>query len=223
VLSPKVVRYLDHVILMSSEQKDFFAGKYPDEEISVILHGIDTDYYRPAPGEKDENVFKCVTVGQWLRDYETLQNVAESLQDHPSIEFHVVSSVNLGKNLRNVIVHRNISDDALLNLYQRAALLFMPLKDATANNAIMEGMACGLPVLTSDLPSTREYLKNSAALLVSHSDVDIFRNHILDLAHNREKCIAYGESSRQWALELSWPLTAKKYETLYLHLMGNGK
>ena len=98
-------------------------------------------------------------------------------------------------------------------------LLFMPLKDATANNAVLEGIACGLPVLTTDLVSTREYLDHTDAMFVKNNEVDAFRTHILELARDRDKCARYGESSRRRALDLSWPNVAKQYEKLYSMLM----
>jgi glycosyltransferase involved in cell wall biosynthesis len=113
----------------------------------------------------------------------------------------------------------NISDEELLKLYRQTNLLFMPLKDATANNAVLEGIACGLPVLTTDLVSTREYLDHTDAVFVKNNEEDAFRTHILDLARDRDKCARYGESSRRRALDLSWPNVAKQYEKLYSMLI----
>src|SRR5206468_3316004 len=62
-----------------------------------------------------------------------------------------------------VTFHRRISDTALLNLYNDSRLLFLPLIDATANNSLMEASACGVPIITSDLPAVREYTNNSFA------------------------------------------------------------
>lgn len=221
LVSPEITLYLDHVILMSSEQKGFFAGKFPDDRISVILHGIDTDYYRPdASKKKNPAKFRCITVGNWLRDYETVREVAESLQKHPSIEFHIVSDINLKDKLGNIFIHKNICDEELLRLYQGADLLFMPLKDSTANNAILEGIACGLPVLTTDLPAAREYLLNTDAVFVKNNERDLFRKHILDFAEHREKKAWYGERSRERALKLTWPIVADNYAQLYVKIVN---
>jgi glycosyltransferase involved in cell wall biosynthesis len=219
LVSPKVVKHLDHIILMSSEQKSFFSAVFPDNKISVILHGIDTDYYKPDYQRKDKEKFKCITVGRWMRDYETLSKVAERLRDRRHIEFHVVSDIMFDADHSNIVVHRDISDEELLGLYQQVDLLFMPLKDATANNSVLEGLACGLPVLTSELQSTSEYLADTDALFVKNNHVETFKKHILDLASNREKCIQWGQSSRKRALVLSWPNVAEQYGKLYSTLI----
>ena len=155
IISPEIVRNLDHIILMSSEQREFFSNDVDEDKISVILHGIDTDYYQPDYAKRKKETLEVCYVGHCLGDYDALEMVAASLLDRESIEFHIVSSVQLKHKLKNVFIHRSISDPELLDLYQQANLLFMPFKDATANNAILEGMACGLPVLTTDLVATQ--------------------------------------------------------------------
>jgi len=220
IISPKLVRNLDHIILMSSEQKEFFSNDIDEEKISVILHGIDTDYYQPDYAKRSNEKFKCVTVGHWLRDYDALEMVAASLLDKDFIEFHIVSNVRLKHDLRNIVIHKNISDRELLDLYQQANLLFMPFKDATANNAILEGMACGLPILTTDLIATREYAKDVGAFFVKNNNVEDFRQYLLALASDTGQSNQLGELSRRRALELSWPKITRQYESLYKGLVG---
>lgn len=223
IISPKIARNLDHIILMSSEQKEFFSNDVEEKKISVILHGIDTDYYQPDYTKRRYSKFKCITVGHWLRDYDALEMVAESLLDRDFIEFHIVSNVSLKRDLKNIVIHKNISDQELLDLYQQANLLFMPFKDATANNAILEGMACGLPILTTDLIATREYVKDADAFFVRNNSIDKFRRHIIAVARDSEKNRLYGEQSRRRALELSWPNITKQYAELYSDLTERRK
>ena len=220
IMPPRLARNLDHVILMSSEQKAFFENDVDADRISVILHGIDTEYYKPDHAKRRRNKFICVTVGHWLRDYDVLEMVAASLLDRESIELHIVSSVQLKHKLKNVFMHRGISDLELLDLYQQADLLFMPFKDATANNAILEGMACGLPILTTDLIATREYAKDAGAFYVKNNEIDDFRQCIIALASDKDQRNQLGERSRRRALELSWPKIARQYESLYKDLTG---
>jgi glycosyltransferase involved in cell wall biosynthesis len=220
IISPKIARNLDHIILMSSEQKEFFSNDVDEKKISVILHGIDTDYYQPDYTKRSGNKFKCVTVGHWLRDYDALEMVAASLVDRDFIEFHIVSNVKLKHDLRNIVIHKNISDRELLDLYQQANLLFMPFKDATANNAILEGMACGLPILTTDLIATREYTKDVGAFYVKNNNIEDFRKCLIALASDTDRSNQLGERSRRRALELSWPTITRRYESLYRGLVG---
>lgn len=217
IMSPDLCRCLDHIVLMSAEQKGFFSDVYPEDRMSVILHGVDIDYYQPDYGKREIGIYKCLTVGHWLRDYDVLAKVAEHFAEDATLEFHAVTGKELQCAPRNVVFHRNISDNDLLHLYQSCHLLFMPLTDATANNAIMEGMGCGLPVLTTDLPATREYLEGADAILVKNNSVPDFVGNISTLRRRSDRR-TLGDRSRRRAVALSWHNVAREYEVLYRYL-----
>ena len=74
------------------------------------------------------------------------------------------------KGLTNVELHSSINDKSLLRLYQSAQILLLPLLDCTANNALLEGMACGLPVVTTDLPAIKDYVNDDCSILAPKGD-----------------------------------------------------
>jgi len=207
-----VIAKLDHVLLVSPPQVPFFEDILPKNRVSVILHGIDTRYYRPMP--KNSPTFKCLTVGHWLRDYEILYKVAKELGD---VEFHIVDSKQENQGLKNIILHKHISDEALRTLYQSCDALLMPLKDCTANNSLLEGMACGLPILTSDLPAARVYMTPSGAMFLAKPEE--FRDAIVALKNNPAKRESMGIQARKRAEELSWQNISKQFESLYENLL----
>jgi len=102
-----------------------------------------------------------------MRDLEILSKVAKEL---PEFEFHLVAKKAKLEKRDNIIIHQGIPDEELLKLNQESDILLMPLINATANNGIMEGIACGLPVLTTDLESTREYLNSDCAMFCKTSE-----------------------------------------------------
>jgi glycosyltransferase involved in cell wall biosynthesis len=156
LLDPSVIPGLDHVVLMSPSQRGFFQGRLPDEKVSVILHGVDTDFFRPDGQEPSGSTLRCITAGHWLRDWDVVRSVAERM---PALEFHVVTARETGiEDLPNVVHHRGIDDATLAALYRSADVLFLPLLDSTANNSLLEGVASGLPTITTELESVRAYL-----------------------------------------------------------------
>jgi glycosyltransferase involved in cell wall biosynthesis len=155
-LNSKVVRQLDHVIVLSPEQKSYFEQYLPESKVSLILHGINIDHYCPSLEEKYEDKLKCITVGSWLRDYECVLEVARLLVSNRNIEFHLVSAELAEQDVpENVHVYCRLEDAELVRMYQDSSVLFIPLRDSTANNVMLEGIACGLPVVASDLPGVK--------------------------------------------------------------------
>ena len=213
------LRKLDRAIVLSEIQADDLSRYLPRKNIITVLHGIDVDFFRPDISKKDNEKFRCLSVGYWLRDYDTVIKAAESLKDYSTIEFHIVSSkVNPPSDLKNVHVHKDISDDALLKLYQKSDILFMPLLDATANNVILEALACGLPVITTELPGTKAYLTGQEGFLVPPGELDSYINKLLFLYKNRGKEDQMPLKARKRAEELSWPNFSRKLEKLLLEI-----
>jgi glycosyltransferase involved in cell wall biosynthesis len=208
-----VASRLDHITLVSSTQRAYFEQALPADRISVILHGIDTTFFHPV-AKPDGATLRCITVGSYLRDWSLLQGVAGALGDDASICFDVVSSSVPGFDQHSVAVHRHVSDESLRDLYQRADIVLLPLADATANNALLEGMASGLPVIATDLPSMREYAGDDTGILVAH-DVEAFVEAIRTLKGDTELRKRLGHSARERAEGLSWEHVAPKYAELY--------
>ena len=222
LLDRRVVADLDAVTLVSPTQAAWFRGLLPDDRIEVLLHGVDADFFRPAvadaPAVSRDRPLRCITVGHWLRDWEAVRRVAERL---PDVEFDVVTSRPTGlEALPNATHHRDVSDERLRELYQRADVLFLPLKASTANNALLEGMACGLPIVSTDLASVRAYVGEGTGALVHDGDVAALASALLARRHDAARRTAEGRRSRERAETLSWRVAAPAYLRLYRRLLA---
>lgn len=218
---PKVVAALDAVVVVAPNQAHYFQRFLPPEKIHYIPHGIDTLFFHPDEKIKERVKLKCITVGQWLRDFPVLRKTAEMLVDHPAIEFHVISGTAVGlEGVENIILHQRLSDNQLRKCYQQANILFLPLTQCTANNTLLEGMACGLPVVATDLPAIKAYLTKDEALLISNNHPHRFAEAILDLFHHPEKRILMGRAARKRAETLNWLYIARQYQQLYTELIS---
>ena len=60
----------------------------------------------------------------------------------------------------NVNRHCKISDTALLELYRGADALFLPVTGGTANNAILEALASGTPVISTRIGGITDYVES---------------------------------------------------------------
>lgn len=219
LINMDIVKQVDHILVVSPVQAEYFEQYVPRERISTILLGVDTAHFTPVPGKKNSGTFKCLAGGIWLRDYESLVKTAEILADRPGVEFHIVSS-RFGEleTPGNVFFHEGISDEALLELYRSCHVLFMPFKDATANTFLLEGAACGLPVVSSDLPSVRTYFPGEEAILIRDNTPEAFAETLVDLYENRQKLSRMSVRARERAQELSWENITKEYERMYMDL-----
>lgn len=222
VVDGTLLRWLDRVVLVSPAQVPFFEEFLPRERIRVLMHGVDTDFFHPAPRPGDDDRIRIVTVGHWLRDVATIRTVIATLGPQSGVHFDVVGGGEIEVSARaNVTLHRAIDDAALAALYRSADVLFLPLTDATANNALLEGMASGLAVLTSDLPSVRAYLPAEDGMLLDDG-ADGFIDALRRLCRDADLRHMLGRRARRRAEMLAWPRLIGDYDAFYGELLADG-
>lgn len=165
----------DGIILMSPDDLEYYSKHAPQARIAFIPHGIDVHHFSPSKSTlvHQDGKLRVLTVGNMLRDFRRLAAVIRHTfeQKHSGVKFTVLASKANIQNLRELVGESawrvvdglwGIDDQALLNLYRNSDLMFLPLLAATANNALLEAMATGLPMLVSDLPACRAYAGDSA-------------------------------------------------------------
>jgi glycosyltransferase involved in cell wall biosynthesis len=217
----EVIQALDLITVVAPDQIAYFKELGVSEKVRLVLHGVNTDHFSPKISYRSEKVFKCITVGHYLRDFDAVKVVAQKLSSRPEIEFHVVSARAQGLDEQpNIKIHKAIEDSALVGLYREADVLFLPLIQSTANNSLLEGIACGLPVVSTLLPSVKVYVPGNEAILVKDNDPELLTDAIVDLLENPGKCTAMAASARARAQDLDWRKIVLQYEALYSELFS---
>jgi glycosyltransferase involved in cell wall biosynthesis len=219
VRSTDAIRKLDAVITVSTCQAAYFASLLGDSSIIFFVPlGVDTAFYHPVPREAGPQI-RCLCVGQWLRDYDTLRLVAMRLGAlDPRLSFTVITSAEAASRLGdvgNLVAVSGISDEELLRAYQQADIFVLPLTDCTANNALLEALACGLPVVTTDVGGIPDYVDASCAITVPPGDVDGMCEAIARLADDEELRKRMAAQSRARAVEFDWGKIASRLLEIY--------
>lgn len=214
---------LDAAIVMSRVQIPELAKWLPEERIHFVPHGIDADYFSPGlnPGIENRSGFLCV--GRHLRDFGTLRATAALLAEaQPSSTMTVVASkleVRWFEDLPNVRVMIGVGDHELRDLYRSAVALVMPLNDATANNTLLEALACGLPILTTDLAGTRDYVNDCCACLLPKGDARAFADAATRVSSNTELWARMSGACLTRAVDLRWQRVSDQTVDLYKKLL----
>ncbi len=202
-----------------------------NDRVSVIPHGVHAELIaigQQAAQRRSERLaanvsgdsIKLLTVGNWLRDRALIFKAAEAC---PAYEFVWVSTGMVLKpqeqaqaeRLGNLkIVTSGLSNQELHHEYMTSDFLFQPLIAATANNAIIEAMAFGLPIITKKLESTTYYTTNEALyysnadeaveLLLGLPQLSKNEHHSLSKAlHNQVRSIEWKSISNSFLKTLS--------------------
>jgi glycosyltransferase involved in cell wall biosynthesis len=214
------LKNVDGIIVVGTNQVPFFCEFVDPSKVFFVPHGVDIDFFAPPVDESIREKKKCLFVGDWLRDFETLVEAARLLQKaDPEI---VIDVITLEKNrfhfdgLYNVQFHCGIAEIELLTKYQSSTVLMLPLKDCTANNTVLEAMACGLPVITTDIGGIRDYVDDSCAGLCKPDDANGVAQTALDLLSDRQRRDEMGRLGRRRAEKYDWRIIASSLTAIYM-------
>lgn len=215
------------LVLLAGRDASYFAGAWGSRHTVVIPHGVDTDFFRP--GATDGPVSPSIlVVGRFLRDFPlTAETVLHLAAAHPDwcFDFVVPADAWNGDDLAAVRAlpsarwHDRVGDATLRGLYQGAACHLTPFRDCTANNALVESLACGLPVVTTDRGGVRDYGAGTVYPLADEHTAaalaTLCERYVAEPAWRAQ--IAAG--CRAFALEsLAWPVIARRHLALYAHI-----
>lgn len=224
VRSTNHLHRLDAITVVASSQIDFFAKFVPKERIFFVPHGIDTEFFHPsAKKQKDSNKI-CLFVGHFLRDFDTLRAVIRIMNLRSNQIKHTV--ITWKRNfvhfevLKNITLRTGLNDKELLRYYQNATVLLQPMENCTANNSVLEGLACGLPIVATDVGGIRDYVDESCAILVPPHEPEMMAEEVIGLLEDRSRLEKMSDNSRKRALEFSWPKIAEKMKDVYKEILG---
>lgn len=221
-----LVLSINKIIVLSEYEKKTI-GEAVKAPTFFVPHGVSIEYFQPSPRtDAKKSSFSCLFVGNWLRNIELLSGVVELLlaQD-PDIIVHLVYPLARQTNdfrlyalarHRQVKFHIHISDDELKDLYQECDTLLLPMIDCTANNAILESIASGLPVITSKLPSLESYLDLTFSFMLPDDPV-LYVEAIIKLKYDDSTERRF--KAREHALKFfTWQTVGDQIESIYQHL-----
>jgi glycosyltransferase involved in cell wall biosynthesis len=230
--SPDIIKSLDYMIVLSCSARAYWEQFTDRERILVIPHGVDADFFTPTERKdklsSQDGILRAVFSGQWLRDFETIAAVVAIVDDlNLPVRFEMIvprfarasdTCYRMAMSPR-VRWHSGLTDESLRSVYRQSDLLLLTLRDCTANNGLLEGMSCGLPVIITDVGGVRDYAKETFADFVRSRDalgiIDIIKGYL----SQRDELNDRGAAARAHVENyLSWPKITSEYIRLFRSL-----
>ena len=209
----------------------FFKAFYLKSKISFIPHGVDLNSFKPQNSDTSE-VFNLCCIGNIVANKNQSQ-IIEALSDLPSeIQLHLYGREDSGyrKVLNEVIIKRKLEDRVhfygfvkntkIPEILSSQNLFILASQQEGLPVSILEAMACGVPVLSSDSGGGARYiLENDNGGYIFNSTEDLTQK-IKTLYSDANK---YNELKKKAVENVSKRLSLEReinaYKKLYLKLI----
>ena len=229
-LIPFGIKRADSIITVSNYSKELIEKYYPQAKgkVNAIHLGVDSSF-RVLGDEKKEQILyvgslnerknfigvieaferlstkcKLVLVGNYGDNFELdkkSQDVLARAKQHPNIEFK-----------------SNVSDDELIELYNSSKLFVYPSFYEGFGLPVLEAMACGTPVVTSDVSSLPE-VGGDAVVYCNPNDINDIKDKIKMVLDDEKLQEELRQKGLQRAKEFSWEQSASKHIKVFESLI----
>ena len=200
------------------------------QKANVIRPAVDPEFFcLPAENVPDSETFRITTTGAliWRKGYEYALQSIRALKDRGiNVRFSIVGEGperdRVLFNIRDldlegvVQLHGVKSPAAVREVLQNSDVFLLSSLSEGISNALLEAMACRLPVVTTDCGGMREAVKNGVeGFVVPVRDVDAMTEALGTLWQNPKLRIQMGEAGRKRVLQsFSLPRQVEQFLSL---------
>jgi glycosyltransferase involved in cell wall biosynthesis len=234
-LIPHVFKDNRFMVISPSTRDDLVARGIPAGRIGVILCGLDHDRYRDLGLERYKRP-SIVHLGR-LRKYKSveiamkaMETVLKSVPDarlvivgdgpyRPELEKYAD-----GLSLGDAIEFTGfLSGEELVEMLNRAHLLFNPSPKEGWGLTVVEANACGVPVVASDRPGLKDsVIDGVTGFLVPYGDSTAFGENAVRLLTDGQLWKRMSAAAIERTGELTWERCARETEQFLLSVIGGG-
>lgn len=226
----------EKVVALSDALAETASRTAPEIDIEVIPNGIDIDQFSPPEQRHRRTPIRLITVARLL-ERKGIHTILEALAK-PSrlpVQLQIIGTGPYEARLRELVNELHLADrvsflgfvpNEKLPAYYRSADIFV-LPSATESFGLVfaEAMACGLPIIASNVGGIPETVRDGIdGLLCPPDDPMALRGNLVRLMSDFGAREEISQSQRQRILRYyPWEHIAERYAELYRSVLGSGE
>lgn len=195
-----------------------FAGR-----LSVVSHGVSSIFSPPDKGNQRARFLLAVADIYVQKNLKNLIRAVGRLRgDHPGVTLKIAGrplDLEYFAELKRIVVEEKLGDrieflggvspKALADLYRNCGVFVFPSTVETFGNPLVEAMACGAPIASSNTAAMPEVV-GDAAVFFSPNDVDGMASTIKRLMNDDNLRRDLSHKAVERAKQFSWAKTAER-------------
>lgn len=243
----KILSSFSHAIICNSLRASEILIKHHSfnpKKVFTVYNGIDVNAISVNCNDKNQkDAAKVIgTIGSLepVKNHKLFLQIAKIILDQTSAEsakFLIIGSGSLRKELEEFAENLGISSSIIFagervdipELLQTMDVFVLTSQYEGLSNAIMEAMAAGLPVVTTDVGGNKELVINGATgFLCTDNDAKSLADKVISLMNDKSEAIRMGNNGRKriingFGIEKMVKETENIYLTLIKQFMKSGR
>jgi L-malate glycosyltransferase len=219
-----------YVVANSQGLKDLASITNPNQNIQVIFNGVDTKDFFSDNNKKDLSRFMITVGASRVTARKGITYLIEAIKilshKYQNIYLKILGEGNDKSNLESLAKELQLENkinfigrvprEETTKYYQEADVFVLPSVNEGMSNAMLEALACGLPIIATQTGGTEELLKDgiNGYTIKIKSSQDISEK-LERLINNKDLSEKMGIASREIAEKMSWNSVARQYFELY--------
>ncbi len=232
-LHMRTIRNCNLLVTITPSIKKIYTGIVNEERVWVIPMGVDVELFKPLRRKEKSEGYEVLTVGHLypLKGVRYLVRamhlIAEKRED---VKLRIIGEGSEKRSLMKLAVRLGIGDRVIFEgfvhhtklpkYYQKCDIFCFPTLGEPFGKSILEAMACGKPVIASNIGGPTQILKDEeTGILVPPAKPEILASKILELLDDEKRRRRLGINARRHVMEhYSWEKIAERYHELYTTL-----
>ena len=239
LIIPKPLEQVDHVLTVSHSSKRDIMERLDvsNERITVVYQGVEPERFCPLSGAlanvpKTNPYIFCVSGNGYNKNASTLIHAYAKVNKDLQRTHQLVLAGNIVKEKQLAPLIKEygledrirftgvVSDKALVSLYQGASLFVFPSLYEGFGFPVLEAMACGCPVITSNTSSLPEVV-GEAGVLVDPLDASAMSGAMERVLTDQVLAQQLRNAGVERAKLFNWDRTARETIALYRKVVGD--
>lgn len=217
----RAIRELSEVsgfIAVASHIRDGLIKQFhvPENKILLAPNGVDLTKFRPMDRRLarrelgiSQDLFLIVFVG----NFDELKGARELIQSTHGLNGIGLAMIGAGPVVpeSDCLVHRgSIAHDKLPIWLNAADIFVLPTREEGSCNAVIEALACGTPIVTSDGDYMNDLVNDDVAIRISPTNVEALREAIMTLKDDSERRLRMSKACAERSTEFDIQSRARR-------------
>ncbi|MCJ7719129.1 glycosyltransferase family 4 protein [Candidatus Bathyarchaeota archaeon] len=233
-LHKETIKKCARIITITDQTKNLYIKTFDERNISTIPFGVDTDVFKPARLEERSEECEILYTGSLypLKGVHDLIRAIANVRKHGlKANLTIVGEGQQKEALtaltRALGIEEHVKFEGFVpysnmpSYYKRSDIFCFPTLGEPFGKAVIEAMACGKPVIATNVGGPAEIIQDEVdGLLVPPSNPEAIALQITRLIEDKNERRRLGERARETAVNrFSWSTIAEKYHQLYSGLL----